>query len=96
MENESTVSDEKSPVQSVSFWVLVIVIAGVTVVFWEPTVRRLGAESLSHDSLEMGVFMFAIVLLERVFRKGMSEIGWADLAVSVAGGTLVGVMRAIL
>ena len=97
MEDKETANNTGSFAHSVGFWVLSVAVGVVVVVAWEPIVYRLGAENLSaNHPLAMGIAMFAVTLSNRVFRKGVAGIEWADVAQSIAIGAGIGAILTLM
>jgi ABC-type nitrate/sulfonate/bicarbonate transport system permease component len=97
VKDEEIADSELSYARSAGFWILSVAVGCVIIILWEPVLYRLGAENLSasHPSA-MGSAMFAVILSERLFRKGVSDSGWADVAQSILYGAGIGAILALL
>ena len=97
MEDKKTTDNGESFARSAGVWGLSVVVGCVVILAWEPIVYRLGGENLSTTHpLAMGVAMFAVTLSKHVFGKGVSEVGWVDVAHSIGIGAGIGVILALL
>ena len=91
MEDQKTTDEGGSFARSAGVWGLSVLVGCVVVVAWGPIIYRLGAENLSTSyPLAMGGAMFAATLSKHVFKKGVSESGWADVAQSIVIGAGIG------
>ena len=97
MNRTKTAEDKDSFGRVVGPWALyAAVVAGVAVA-WEPIVSSLGADQLADSPpLAMGGALSAATLSERVFRNGVSESGWPDVARSIAVGVGGGAILTLL